>query len=117
MFKLILQDRKGNILNEKDIVKVSNGKTFTFYSEVKYIDKKGVLAPFHTFSFHSFEKVDKVPDGAILADELDYNIWYVPNAEPDEYAKDFNKYLMSWRECEIAIEKSAFVIKRNNELF
>ena len=114
MFKLIIQDRNGNPLNESDIVKVSNGKDFTFYSEVKYLEDEGSIAPFHTFSFHSFEKVDKVPENAIRSTETRYGIWFMPSEsiEPDLHAKDFDRYLMSWRECEILLEKRCFKIER-----
>lgn len=112
MFTLKIYDRKGVELNEGDIVKVSNGKTFTFYSEVKYLRDEGVLAPFHTFSFHSFEKVDKLPEGVQNSTETRYKIWYIHNPEDDNYASNFDKYLMSWRECEIALDKSCFRITR-----
>ena len=53
MFKLELYDRKGNILSIGDIVKISDGKGFHFFSEVKFLEDEKCIAPFHTFSFHS----------------------------------------------------------------
>lgn len=114
MFILTLQDRKGNELNEGDIVKISNGKDFTFYSEVKYLEDEQCIVPFHTFSFHSFEKVDKLPNNAIQSTETRYKIWYVSaiDAEEDKTGEEFRQYLMSWRECEIALEYRCFVINK-----
>ena len=112
MFKLKLQDRNGIELNEGDIVKISNRHGFTFFAEVKYLEKEGIIAPFHTFSFHSFVKVDKVPDNAIKSTEERYGIWYVPDdvAEVDEDNESFNQYLISWRQCEHLLE-SCFKIE------
>jgi len=112
MFILKLQDREGKELNEGDLVAISNGKEFTFYCEVKFLEKEQAIAPFHTFSFHSFVKVDKLPENAIKSSEERCNIWYVPNAEEDKGANSFNRYLISWRECEIALEKRAFNIQK-----
>lgn len=112
MFKLILQDRKGNSLNEGDIVKVSDGHRFNFYAEVKYLANEKAIAPFSTFSFHSFEKVESVPDNAILSTEPRFKIWYVDgDPEIDQSASDHSKYLISWRECETLLEKSCFKIE------
>ena len=112
MFTLKLFDRKGNELKEGDFVKISNGKEFTFFAEVKYIESEGIITPFHTFSFHSFEKVDKIPDEAKKSTEERYDIWYMysDDAEQDEKAPDFEKYLMSWRECEHHLEKRSWAI-------
>ena len=76
MFNLELYDRKGVKLKLGDIVKVSNRHNFNFYAEVKYLPNEGVITPFHTFSFHSFEKVDAVPEHAVKSTEDRYNIWY-----------------------------------------
>ena len=114
MFILKLQDRKCNELKEGDIVKISDGKSFTFFAEVKYLEREGVITPFHTFSFHSFEKVDKVPDNAIKSTEERYDIWYLyrEEAEEDKEAEDFEKYLMSWLECEHHLEKRSWKIQK-----
>jgi hypothetical protein len=113
MFKLTLHDRKGQELKEGDIVKVSDGRNIKFYSEVKYLPESKAIAPFHTFSFHSFEKVDKLPENAVLQPtETSYKIWYIVGIEPDEDAKDFEDYLLSWRECERLLEKNIFRIER-----
>lgn len=116
MFILKLFDRKGNELKEGDYVKISNGKEFTFFAEVKYIESEGIITPFHTFSFHSFEKVDKIPDEAKKSTEARYDIWYMysDDAEQDDKALDFEKYLMSWRECEHHLEKRSWAIKQIN---
>lgn len=108
MFKLKLLDRNGNTLKIGDIVKISNGKEFTFYAEVKYLEKEKVITPFHTFSFHSFEKVDKVPEHAVKSTEERYDIWVTHDTEVDNSAAE--KYLMSWRECEHLLE-SCFKIE------
>lgn len=110
-FQLTIHDREGTQLNIGDIVMVSNRNEFTFYSEVKWIEERQVLAPFHTFSFHSFLKVDKVPDHAIKGNNPDYDIWYLEIPEVDDNAAEFSEYLSSWRECERQIEKAAFRIK------
>lgn len=113
MFILTLHDRNGTELKEKDIVKVSNGKKFTFYAEVKWLKKEQAIAPFHTFSFHSFEKVDKIPEKALRRIiEAEYDWWFLcdEEAEADEYAKEAKKYLMSWRECEYLLEKRTYRI-------
>lgn len=114
MFTLKLFDRLGNELKEGDFVKISNGKEFTFFAEVKYIESQGIITPFHTFSFHSFEKVDKIPAEAKKSSEDRYDIWYIysDKAEQDNKAPDFEKYLMSWRECEINIEKRCWAISK-----
>lgn len=114
MFHLKLYDRLGNELNEGDIVKVSNGRAFTFYSEVKYLEDKEDIAPFHTFSFHSFEKVDKVPENAIRANEERYKIWYLPDGETDDLADSAAKYLIDWRQCEHLLEKKVYRITKNS---
>lgn len=115
MFTLTLHDRNGATLNQGDIVKVSNGRGFTFYSEVKYLEKEKIIAPFHTFSFHSFEKVDKVPDNAIPSSEERYKIWYMKDneSEIDESPGDFERYLMDWRCCEHLLEKRIYRIELN----
>lgn len=114
MFTLTLHDRKGNLLKEGDIVKISDGREFTFFAEVKYLESEGAIAPFHTFSFNSFEKVDKVPENAIKSTEERYGIWYLNRdvAEKDKEAEEFRRYLMSWRECEHHLEKRSWVIKK-----
>jgi hypothetical protein len=114
MFTLKIVDRKGIELNIGDIVKVSNGKNFNFYAEIKYLENEKILTPFHTFSFSSFEKADNIPDNAIKSNEERYNIWFVPNSiqEIDEQAKEFSEYLMSWRQCEHLID-TCFKIEPN----
>lgn len=106
MFILKLLDRKGKELNIGDIVKVSDGRYITFFAEVKWLEKEKVITPFHTFSFHSFEKVDKVPDDAIKSTEERYNIWYLDEKiEDDEGVSNFEHYLMEWRKCERILER------------
>jgi hypothetical protein len=99
-YELQLFDRNGKELNEGDIVRISNGKQFSFYAEIKHLEDEQIIAPFHTFSFHSFEKVDQVPDGAILLKEERYRCWYLANEEIDNAADFGNKYLIDWRTCE-----------------
>lgn len=113
MFKLELYDRVGNKLHIGDIVKVSDGKGFSFFAEVKYLEDEKVITPFHTFSFHSFEKVDKVPDHAKKSTEEMFDMWYTHSPELDEEkaAKEAEKYLIDWRQCEHLLEKRCFRIE------
>lgn len=115
MFKLELCDSKGKTLNPGDIVRVFSGRsgTSTFYSEVKYLEKDNVIAPFHTFSFHHFEKVDKVPENAHKLSEDRYNIWFNSNdsEEPKEAIEQAQKYLIDWRACEHLLQSRCFKIK------
>ena len=111
MFTLKLFDRLGQELKMGDIVRISDGHNFKFYSEVKYLPDQKVITPFHTFTFHSFERVDKLPDNAIESTETRYKIWWIPDAEVDQQAKEFEHYLMSWRECERLLEKNVFRIE------
>lgn len=113
MFILKLYDRLGTELKEGDFVKVSNGKSMTFFAEVKYIESEGIITPFHTFSFHSFEKVDKLPDNAIKCDEDRYEIYYMNNEEEDNNASDYQNYLLTWKECEYHIEKRSWSIAKS----
>lgn len=110
-FALTLHDRNGERLNMGDIVKVSNRGEFSFYSEVKYLADEKKIAPFHTFSFHSFEKVNNVPDHAKLSTEPRYKIWFINNPEADNDAEKFEDYLMDWRACEHEIDSSCFRIE------
>lgn len=113
MFTLKLYDRIGNELNLGDTVKVSNGKDFSFYAEVKYLENEKIITPFHTFSFHSFEKVDSVPEHAKRANEERYNIWYTHSPELDEKeaSESANKYLLDWRQCEHLLKTKCFRIE------
>lgn len=115
MFKLELYDRIGNKLNLGDIVKISDGKKISFYSEVKYLEDEKVITPFHTFSFHSFEKVDSVPEHAKKSSiEERYGIWYTHSPEIDEKeaAQNAEKYLIDWRQCDHLLEKRCFRIEK-----
>jgi hypothetical protein len=112
-FKLTLHDREGVELHDGDIVAISDGKRFNFYSEVKYNPEKKCIYPFHTFSFHSVKKVDILPAEAKECNELDYKCWYVnhEDAQWDLKADEFAHYLLSWRECERLLEKNMFHIE------
>jgi hypothetical protein len=114
MFILKLQDRNGAELNIGDIVKVSNGKNFQFYCEVKYLEDEQSITPFHTFSFHSFEKVDKIPENAIKTDEERYGIWYVnsPETDPIEHKEKVSNYLIEWRALECLLSKGIYRIEK-----
>lgn len=118
MFLLKLYDRNGTELNLGDIVAISDGKRFTFYAEVKYLEKEQIITPFHTFSFHSFVKIDSIPSNAVLSTEDRYKIWYIGDgqASPDKDAKEFKNYLMSWRQCEHLIDSSWKIELRNSLL-
>jgi hypothetical protein len=110
MFILKLFDRKGIELQLGDIVKISNGRHFNFFAEVKYLEEEKAITPFHTFSFHSFEKVERVPDEAIKSTETRYNIWYLPDPEEDSNSEIGEKYLMDWRACEHQLKQKCFQI-------
>ncbi len=116
MFKLKLFDRNKKELQEGDIVKISDGRRFTFWCQVKYLDDEKVIAPFHTFSFHSFVKVNEVPANATKSTEERYNIWYVydEDAEADKEANLFEKYLSDWRVCEHLIDGRCFDIEKTD---
>lgn len=111
MFILKLYDRQGTELTLGDIVKVSNGKGFHFFSEIKFLEKEKCITPFHTFSFHSFEKVNSVPSGAVKSKEERYNVWYLPSEIPDEEPEIGEKYLADWRQCEHLLEQKCFRIE------
>jgi len=114
MFKLNLFDSIGNKLEMGDIVSVSDHKgALNFYAEVKYLESEQVITPFHTFSFHSFTKVDKVPDHAVKSTEERYNIWYTmnPGVNTEEVTKQAEKYLLDWRQCEHLLHSRCFRIE------
>lgn len=113
-YTLHLFDRDGRELNEGDFVKISDGSRIQFYAEVKYLDKENSIAPFHTFSFHSMIKVDKLPEGLVKADEERYEVWH--NAEPDDdetvNSASVKQYLMDWRACEHSLHERMFRISK-----
>lgn len=112
MFVLELYDRNGVKLQLGDIVKISNGKSFDFYAEVKYLEDEQIITPFHTFSFHSMVKVDEVPADAVKANEERYNVWYLPSRTNfDKNPEEGERYLMSWRACEYKLNQKMFRIK------
>lgn len=115
MFILRLYDRNGIELKLGDIVRISDGRYWHFYAEVKYL-KDGAITPFNTFSFHSFEKIDKLPEGVVKSTEPLYNIWYKPSdmldeSDEDYLAEKFKAYLASWRYCEHWIDKECYRIE------
>jgi len=111
-FELTLLDRKGIELKEGDIVKVSDGRHFSFYSEVKHLKDENVIAPFHTFAFHSFEKIEKLPEGLNEGTgEERYRLWYHTDPEEDTEAEKFKNYLMEWRKCEHLLERCCKIKK------
>ncbi len=111
MFKLILRDIKGVELSEGDIVKIKGNYTLEFYCEVKYLEDEKTIVPFHTFSFASVEKVEKVPDNAIPGTEERYKIWSV-NTDVKEDLKKFEDYHYSWKSCEKQLSKRQYCIER-----
>jgi hypothetical protein len=110
MFILKLYDRLGNELKEGDIVKISDGRRWKFFAEVKYLKDEQVITPFHTFSFSSFERVDSLPDGVIKSTEERYGIWWL-EGDDEEDPETFEEYLSSWRECEHHIDKRCWRIE------
>ena len=112
MFTLELFDRNGEKLQQGNIVKVSDGRNFKFYSEVKWLEQEQVIAPFHTFSFHSFVKVDKLPENLQLStQETRYSIWWTVGEEMDEAAEKGETYLKQWRGIEEYINNGIYKIK------
>jgi hypothetical protein len=114
MFILTVHDRNGVELKEGDLVKISNGREFAFYSGVKWLEKEKALAPFDTFTFHSFEKVDSIPENAEKSTNESYNIWFAlsDNTEYDGKADEFENYLMSWRRIDVAVKNRSYQIKK-----
>jgi hypothetical protein len=111
MFKLSLYDSFGNKLKQGDIVQVLTGRpeTLTFYAEVKYLKDENIITPFHTFSFHSFKKVNKLPDNVKKSTEKRYNIWFeYHDVKKIETAE---KYLIDWRKCEHLLKNRCFRIE------
>lgn len=112
MFTLELFDRNGVKLQLGDIVKISNGKSFDFYAEVKYLPEEQIITPFHTFSFHSVVRVDEVPENAVKSSEERYNVWYLPGRDQiDTDPEAGEKYLQSWRACEYKLNQNIFRIR------
>lgn len=114
MFILELYDREGTKLNLGDIVKISDGSRFQFYAEVKYIEKENIITPFHTFTYRSFVKIDKLPNDVVKSTEERYNIWYHKNPEEDNYSAEFEQYLSTWRHIEDFMDKRCWRIKKTN---
>lgn len=116
MFKLLLYDCKGQELKLGDIVRVISGDRYgnEFYARVTYLKDQQAIAPFHTFSFHAFEKVDELPKEVIKSTETRYDIWYT---EADERkAEQFESYLIDWRACEYLLQKRCFRIVPDTQL-
>ena len=113
MFKLILMDREGKKLKIGDLVKVSDGRGFSFYAKIQYDKKSKTIAPFHTFSFHSFLKVDKLPKNAIERTDRNFTYWFVHNPESDldVHQTTTRNYVLSWLECERALKESCYCIE------
>lgn len=114
MFEITFHDRNGLELKEGDIVALSDGRSLQFYCEVKWIEEEQIMAPWHTFSFHSVEKVDKLPEGLTLSNETRFKCWYHNEPLEDGENSKFNDYLMEWRTCEREIDRRVFRIKRIN---
>lgn len=119
MFTLTLHDRNGEELKEGDIVRViSHNNRLQFYAEVKWLEAEQAIAPFHTCSFHSFEKVDAVPDNAVRTWEQRYGVWYVPGElqQEGEHKRDeHSQYLYDWLQCEHLLKKKCYRIKLATE--
>lgn len=116
MFKLQLFDHHGNALKLGDILRVNTGQSQpqSFYSRLTWLKEEQAIAPFHTFSFHSFEKVDSLPENAVKSTEARYDIWYAENN--DDTKEVFENYLMSWRQCEDLLKDRCFRIVPDTQL-
>lgn len=111
MFRLRLLDRNGIELKLGDTVRISDGRYWTFYSEIKYLGN-GEITPFSTFSYHSIEKVDKLPEGLVESTETRYKIWIDPNYNhEDRGSNNFETYLADWRFVEEWLRKRYFIIE------
>lgn len=110
MFTVKLFDRDHQELKIGDIVAISDGKALKFYAEIQFMEKERMVSPFHTFSFHSVKKVEKVPDGAELCTEDRFKCWYMPNPENDAVSERHNDYLIEWRKCERMLEHTMFEV-------
>ena len=113
-YELTFHDRNGVQINEGDIVKISDGRRYTFFCRVTFLEDEKVMAPLNTFSFHSIEKVDLLPANAIRSNETRYDVWYLeePENEIGDNLEKFNSYLMSWRDCEDRLETRCYRINR-----
>lgn len=118
MFKLSLHDHHGNELKLGDIVRVNTGNSYPshFYARVTWIKDKQIIAPFSTFSFHSFERVDDLPEGAIKSTEDSYDIWYLPDNDEETSPEIFKDYLMSWRDLEYNLNSRCYRITPDTQL-
>lgn len=117
-FILKIYDRKGTELHEGDIVRVFTGRQINghFYSEVKWLEKEQTLTPFHTFSLHSVEKVDKLPDNVVEGKETRYKIWMDHDAQEDASGKEeFDQYFWDWKACEHQLDKKFYRIERQSK--
>jgi hypothetical protein len=118
---LTIHDKNGTELKFGDIVKIevnTSGSHYTFYSEVKYLPESKSIAPFHTFAFHGFEKVDKLPDNVDQLEEPRYRCWMHKHDESEDDAPQkeaYSKYLMEWRECEHLLAEKIFQIHIGEE--
>lgn len=115
-FILKIFDRKGNELNEGDIVKIFNTERCQFFAEVKFLEKENAIAPFYTFSFSEVEKVAKLPAKAkpcLPEPDQRYKVWYL---EDEEESKQMHEqYLIQWLECEYALKNRMFRIERDQK--
>jgi len=113
MFKLELYDSKGKKLELGDMVQINTEPScnVTFFSEVKYLEKRQIIVPFHNFSFHTIEKIDKLPDKVKLSDNKGYNLWSITSEDSEDPEKEVSDYLLDWLECENLLAVGTFRIK------
>jgi len=112
MFILKIKDRQGVELNIGDLVQVHGRYSGSFFARIAFDPERKTIIPFSTFSFHSVEKIDKLPDNVTKADEKYGEYWY--SDTPSDTDEKFEKYLISWRECETKINSGAFNIELHN---
>lgn len=104
MFRLKLYDILGQELHIGDIVRIRGNYEVTFFCKVEYDKERGILHPFHTFSFHRVAKIDKLPEGVIETKDNGRTYWYFREKQNENQVPNKSdrvmEYLVSWRECE-----------------
>lgn len=119
MFILKILDCKGTELKEGDFVKVQRRTSWThvtFYTQVKYNKEQKAINPFHTFTWHRIEKIDKLPKNVHESKLQEwFPIWYTEENEDSLKTKEYEKYFSSWKDCEVLLENRCYCIEKQEE--